>query len=123
VFSNKKQLDKLNKIMIPIMQSKIASLKATNKLIFVELAIYMYHVSKFKKYFTKVIYISNKKNIPKNIFLKKFSNVKKLPTNAVGKNESYTHSMKTTCCYVVENYENKKNLEKKIKNFLIRFKK
>jgi dephospho-CoA kinase len=57
VFSNSLQLAKLNKIMIPIMQQKLSELLSENKLIFVELAIYLYHVNKFKKYFHKIIHI------------------------------------------------------------------
>lgn len=123
VFSDSKQLEKLNKIMIPVMQYKIADLKAQNKLIFVELAIYLFHIDKFKKYFKKVLCILGRKKISKNIFLENFFNTKNFPTNSVGKYKNITLSKRFNSWYFVENNKNKKDLQKNIKNFLTFLKK
>ena len=123
VFDNQNQLSKLNKIMIPIMQKKIAQLKSQNKLIFVELAIYLNYTSKFKKYFSKIICILRNIEDKKTPLLKKFIDTQNFPTIPVGKSQKNTLSNGLTCCYFVENYENKKYLQKQIKNFLTFYKK
>jgi dephospho-CoA kinase len=109
--------------MIPVMQSKLAELKATGKLIFVELAVYLHHPLKFKKYFSKVICILRKKNIKKTRLFKKNFIPKKFPTIAVGNSQKITLCSNFLCSYFVENYRNIRNLEKQIENFLTFYKK
>lgn len=123
VFKNTKYLNKLNKIMIPIMQKKISELKTKNRLIFVELAIYLNHIKKFEVFFDKVVCILRKKCPQKNKNLILFSNQRNFPTNAVGNYKNNVFCNHFDSWIFVENYQNKNNLTKKIKNFLTFIKK
>jgi dephospho-CoA kinase len=64
VFSNKCELAKLNKLTIPLIKNKILSLKKIkNKLIFVELAIYLNYPSSFRSIFDKIVIIKGKQKL------------------------------------------------------------
>jgi dephospho-CoA kinase len=123
VFNDKKQMTKLNKIMIPLIQKKLAELKTKNELIFVELAIYLNHMKKFQKYFSKVIYISVEKELEKINLQKKFSHLRFFPTNNVGNLKNPINNTRLQCCFFVENHQNKTYLKKQILKILKNFKK
>jgi hypothetical protein len=104
--------------MIPLMQKKIFSLDAKNKLIFVELAIYLNHIDKFKKYFKKVLLITtNEKKEFFNLQTKKMDQ-RKIPTKRVGKLKNPILDKHYKGWYVVENIKNKRYLQKQILFFL-----
>lgn len=60
VFNHKEQLEKLNKLMLPIIKEKIVGLKQKQQIIFVELAIYLNHESYFTNLFDEVIQVTGK---------------------------------------------------------------
>jgi dephospho-CoA kinase len=115
VFSNEKALNLLNKIMIPIMQNKIEQMRKTYSLSFVELAVYMDHVSSFKKYFDKVILVRANKNIEKKILNKKNRLGKNFPTNAVGKLKKPIKNGNIIFDILLQNTSNLKELENSVK--------
>jgi dephospho-CoA kinase len=115
VFNSPTALGKLNKIMIPIMQKKLADLKKHKKLTFVELAVYLNHPRSFQKYFDKIVLISPHPQIEKKNLIKFFNGVKILPTNAVGKHKNPIKNTVIRYDFLVENSGNKKQFLTKLK--------
>lgn len=60
VFNNKKKLDKLNAITIPLIRQKTSELKQKNDLIFVELGIFLKYKEQFQNLFDYVILVKGK---------------------------------------------------------------
>ncbi len=89
VFNHKDQLEKLNKLMLPIMKQKIVDLKQKNEIIFVELAIYLNHEEYFKNLFDEVIQVVGKSEI-ENKKLKNLSwfGFKKKLKNPIGSSKN-----------------------------------
>ena len=58
VFNSKKDLDKLDKIVKPYIETFLNVLRASNQNYLVEMAIYLNHENWYKKYFDKVILVS-----------------------------------------------------------------
>ncbi len=79
VFNNEKDLLLLNNVIQPLIISKIEKL-AKNKLIFVELAIYLNYLDVFKPYFDEVILICAEQSLITKNNKKKFGHVGKFPT-------------------------------------------
>jgi dephospho-CoA kinase len=115
VFTNEKAMKLLDNIMIPVMQDKIAQIKSLPGVSFVELAVYMNHQTKFAKYFDKVILVKSAENFEKNNLSKKFSYVRKFPTNAVGKLKNPIKTAKINSNFTVDNSSNLKDLRKQVK--------
>ena len=63
VFNNKKMLDKLNSLTIPIIKQKIIELKKLNDNIFIELGIFLNHESEFENLFDYVILVKGKSEL------------------------------------------------------------
>lgn len=108
VFSDKKSLDKLNKIMIPIMKKKIESFIKNKSLSFVELGIYLDHEKEFSKYFDKVFLIKREEKKQIKSMVGKFPTISVGNLKKIGKINQYNRYL------IVENYSTKKNLEKSI---------
>ncbi|MDR0826040.1 MAG: dephospho-CoA kinase [Mycoplasmataceae bacterium] len=121
VFNDKKQLAKLNSIMIPVMQNKLVELISLKQTYFVELAVYLNHEKSFKKYFKKIILILVPKKLEKNNLKQKFNHLKKFPTKNVGnlKNPIEINAIKHD--YLLENNSDKKTLLKNILKIVKKF--
>ncbi|MCF0125687.1 MAG: dephospho-CoA kinase [Clostridia bacterium] len=63
VFNNKDELNKLNNLMLPFIKQKLRELKKEDKLIFVEMAIYLNYAEYFENTFDNVIIIKGKEEI------------------------------------------------------------
>jgi dephospho-CoA kinase len=121
VFSDKKSLEKLNRLMIPIMQAKLEKIAEKSTLYFVEMGIYLYQESAFSKYFSKVILIEAKKTLQIKNFNKKMPYIRKFPTTSVGKLDTY-HEMGNKLPYIlVENHKNLKKFQGNILKILKSF--
>lgn len=92
VFNNKKALEKLNKLINPLIKKEINKLNK-NKKWFIELGTYIYYPSQFSKCFDKIVLIFNNQNWKKSTQNKKFSYLKKIPTIFVEKSKKGAHSI------------------------------
>ncbi len=100
VFNNKKALEKLNKLMNPLIKKEIIKLNK-NKKWFIELGTYIFYPQDFRKCFDKIVLIFNNQNWKKSTQNKKFSYLKKIPTFFVEKSKKASRSIlnidKTYC--------------------------
>lgn len=63
VFNDKKQLDRLNAITLPLIKEKILSLQNKKEIIFIELGIYIINEQYFKDCFDLVILVKGKQEL------------------------------------------------------------
>ena len=63
VFKNKKELDRLNAITLPLIKEKILSLQNKKEIIFIELGIYITNEQYFKDCFDLVILVKGKQEL------------------------------------------------------------
>ena len=63
VFKNKKELDRLNNITLPLIKDKIQSLRNQKEIIFIELGIYITNEQYFKDCFDFVILVKGKQEL------------------------------------------------------------
>lgn len=118
VFSNPAELKKLNKLMIPLMQEKLAKKSEKSTLLFVAMGIFMYQKTAFTRYFNTVILIDTKKSLKNKNFRKKMSYLRKFPTSLVGKSKYHTKTKNSPKYIVVGNHENLKKFRAKILKIL-----
>ncbi|MDR0985698.1 MAG: dephospho-CoA kinase [Mycoplasmataceae bacterium] len=119
VFTNKKMLMKLNKIMFPIMQKKLVELQQNRTNTIVEFALFLEHNLIFKKYFKYVILIRAKKSLKNNNFLKKFSYVINFPTLDVGNIKNPIKNSKIKTNFIVDNFSDLKVFKKELKKIFL----
>ena len=116
VFNDKDQLNKLNNLMLPFIKQKLRELKKQNKLIFVEMAIFLNYVDYFENSFDDVIIIQGKEEIQNKKLndLKWYKDSKTLinPIN----NESHGNYI------IVENLQSVSDLEHKVDKLLEQYK-
>ncbi len=106
VFNDVKSLNKLNKIMLPLIRNKLLELKQKNTTIFCELAIYINHENYFKNIFDKVVLISAPKTLEKNNLKNKFGSLRKFPTKRVGSLKNPIKNNKIKYDFYVDNSKN-----------------
>ncbi|MDR0674732.1 MAG: dephospho-CoA kinase [Mycoplasmataceae bacterium] len=121
VFSNSKELKKLNRLIIPLMQAQLQKMLKKSDIFFVEMGIYMHQRAAFSKYFQKVIFIDAKKTLKNKNLAKKMPYLRKFPTSFVGKLEYPTKTRNRTKYIVVENYKNLKKFKENILEILQNF--
>jgi dephospho-CoA kinase len=121
VFSDQECLDRLNKLMIPLMQSELEKMLEKSTLFFVEMGIYMHQEKAFSKYFSKVIFIEAKNGLKNKNLQKKIPYLRKLPTNLVGKLGHHTKTKNSPQYIVVGNHKNLKNFREEILKILQNF--
>ncbi|GHU46944.1 hypothetical protein FACS1894218_0330 [Bacilli bacterium] len=114
VFQDKKQLAKLNSVMIPIMQNKLVELISLKNTYYVELAVYLNHEKQFKKYFKKIILIKAPKKLEKNNLKQKFTHLNKFPTKNVGNLKNPIQINRIKYDFLLENNTDRKTLQKNV---------
>jgi dephospho-CoA kinase len=123
VFLNKQYLNKLNKLMIPLMQAQLEQMSIKSTLIFVEMGIFMHQQSAFNKYFDKVIFVDTKESLKNKNLRKKISYLRKFPTKNVGKLKNLTKMKEASQFIVVGNHKNLRNFQTNILKILEIFQK
>lgn len=121
VFNDRKSLNKLNKITLPLIYDKLLELSTKTSTIFCELAIYINHEEYFKNIFDKIILISAPEKLEKNNLNKKFKTLRKFPTKRVGNLKNPIKSNQIKCDFIVENSKTKKIFYEKIKKIVNKF--
>lgn len=120
ILNNPEKKELLEKLMNEIIYKKILDLKNEKRLIFVELATYLFFEDYFKDLFKKVVVIDSlDKNFKKNNF-KNFSSIKKFSTKTVGNSKNIQKEGVFYADFVVENDGNISDLKSRIKD-LIKF--
>ncbi|MDR3330189.1 MAG: dephospho-CoA kinase [Mycoplasmataceae bacterium] len=118
VFSKPNALRKLDQLMIPLMRAQLQALLDQNNLCYVELGIYFLHESKFKKYFSKIIFIDAKTALKNTNLEKKMAHIEKFPTKIVGNSKLSIKTSKNNRLFVVENHKNLNYFKKHLINIL-----
>ena len=116
VFNNKDNLNKLNNLMLPIIKQKLRELKHEDKLIFVEMAIFLNYIQYFAESFDDVVIIKGKEEIQNQKLnqLKWFKHSKDV-INPINNEEKPDY-------IIVDNLTTIADLEKKIDKLLLQFK-
>lgn len=109
ILSNKKAKYLLEKHINKLIYKRINQLKRLNKIVFVELGIYLFHVEFFKDLFSKVIVVDGK-NKEKNNDFRKFCAISKFSTKTVGNSKNVDNQGVLEVDFLVENTSDVKNL-------------
>ena len=117
VFKNKKELDRLNNITLPLIKDKIQSLRNQKEIIFIELGIYITNEQYFKDCFDLVILVKGKQNLTDQKLKQLSWHGKKSLVNWDIK------FSKTTNLLVIDNDLTIEDLKNKIENSIICIKK
>lgn len=109
--------EKLDSIMLNVMVNKINQLYSLNKIIIVELGIYIYNQYNFYYFFNKIIAIVSKRTNIKDDF-NKFHTGFKFSTKAVENPKNLINSNIVYCDYIVDNDVNLNCFYDELKKFL-----
>lgn len=117
VFKNKKELDRLNAITLPLIKDKILSLQNQKEIVFIELGIYITNEQYFKDLFDLVILVKGKQGL---------TNQKLEQLSWHGKKSLVNWDIKlleTTNLLVIDNNSTIEDLKNKVKKSIISIKK